>query len=92
MYFIYAEHAHTHLPRLKYASRSWLGSLRKRWIRSRDTLASRVPLMTQGKLLRGTISMPTRARVVNTCNGGGEVSLFELVSCIHILIVFLGIS
>ena len=42
-------------------------SLRKRWMRSSETLASRVPLRTQGKLLRGRMSIPTRARVVNTC-------------------------
>ena len=36
-------------------------------MRSSETLASRVPLRTQGKLLRGRMSIPTRARVVNTC-------------------------
>lgn len=35
-------------------------------MRSSDTLASRVPLRTQGKALSGRMSMPTRARVVKT--------------------------
>lgn len=42
-------------------------SLKKLWIRSSDTLASRIPLRTQGKELSGRINIPTRASVVKTC-------------------------